>query len=83
MSRPFAAKLEVLADAEDVSRRVADWMLQIAVAKDGDFAVCLSGGSTPRRLYERLAGAPIRTHSLGRERIGSGETSDLCPAMTR
>jgi 6-phosphogluconolactonase len=60
VSRPFEAKLEVLADAEEVSRRVADWMLEIATAKKGVFAVCLSGGSTPRRLYERLAGPPFR-----------------------
>ena len=38
----------VLADA------VATWLLQKAVAQDR-FCVCLSGGSTPKRLYETLA----------------------------
>ncbi len=60
MSRAFAANLDVLADAESVSRRVADWMLDIAIAKNGIFAVCLSGGSTPKRLYEHLAAPPYR-----------------------
>ena len=32
----------------------------MAVAKEGTFAVCLSGGSTPQGLYERLAEAPYR-----------------------
>jgi 6-phosphogluconolactonase len=52
--------LEVLPDLETTSRRVADWMLELAVTKDGVFAVCLSGGSTPQRLYELLAEPPCR-----------------------
>lgn len=63
------AKVEVLADPEALSRRVADWVLELAMAKDGEFAVALSGGSTPQGLYERLAGPPyidafpwFRTH---------------------
>ncbi len=52
--------MEVLADAEDVSRRVAEWMLELATAKNDVFAVCLSGGSTPRRLYHHLAGPPYK-----------------------
>ena len=43
---------------EALSRRVAAWLLELAVAKEGTFAVCLSGGSTPQGLYEHLAGAP-------------------------
>lgn len=58
MIKPFDAKLVVLADAETLSHHVADWLLEIAIAKDGIFAINLSGGSTPRRLYERLAGPP-------------------------
>ncbi len=46
------------ADPEALSRRVAGWLLELAVAKEGTFAVCLSGGSTPQGLYERLAEAP-------------------------
>lgn len=53
-------RLEVLSDLEAMSRRVADWMLELAVAKDGIFTVCLSGGTTPQRLYELLAEPPYR-----------------------
>ena len=60
MTSPSEAKLEILADPEALSRRVADWMLELATAKDGAFAVCLSGGSTPQRLYEHLAEPPYR-----------------------
>ena len=54
------AKVEILADLEVLSRRVAAWMLELAAAKEGRFAVCLSGGSTPQRLYELLAQTPYR-----------------------
>jgi 6-phosphogluconolactonase len=53
VSGPF--KLKHFSDAEVLSQRVADWMLEIAMAKVGDCAICLSGGSTPRQLYECLA----------------------------
>lgn len=53
-------KQEILADPEALSRRVADWLLELATSKRGRFAIVLSGGSTPRRLYERLAGPPYR-----------------------
>ena len=60
MTNPFEAKLEILADPEALSHRVADWLLEMATAKDGIFAIDLSGGSTPRQLYECLAGPPYR-----------------------
>lgn len=50
------AKLEVLADPPALARRVAAWLLAAAQAKGGRFAIALSGGSTPRRLYETLVG---------------------------
>lgn len=50
-----AARLEVLANPEALAGRVADWLLAEALAKEGTFAVALSGGSTPRLLYEHLA----------------------------
>jgi 6-phosphogluconolactonase len=54
------AHLEVLADPEALARRVADWLLEISTAAGGVFALALSGGGTPRRLYELLAGPPYR-----------------------
>jgi 6-phosphogluconolactonase len=50
------AKLEVLADPQALANRVAGWLLSAALAKTDRFAVALSGGSTPRRLYGILAG---------------------------
>jgi len=60
MTGPSGARLEVLADPEALACRVADWILGALAAKQGVLAVALSGGSTPRRLYERLAGPPYR-----------------------
>jgi 6-phosphogluconolactonase len=53
-------ELEVLADAAALARRVADWLLDLATAKRGSFALCLSGGATPRTLYRLLAEAPYQ-----------------------
>src|SRR6478609_2559633 len=58
MTSPSGAKLEILADPEALSRGVAAWLLELAIAKESTFAVCLSGGSTPQRFYEHLAGPP-------------------------
>jgi 6-phosphogluconolactonase len=58
MTNLSAARVEVLADPEALARRAADWLLAAAAGKEGIFSVCLSGGSTPRRLYERLAASP-------------------------
>jgi 6-phosphogluconolactonase len=54
------AQLEILADAEALARRVADWLLAISTAAAGVFTLALSGGGTPRRLYALLAGPPYR-----------------------
>ena len=54
------AKMEILTDPQALSRRVAAWLVELAVAKEGNFAVCLSGGSTPQGLYEHLAELPYR-----------------------
>jgi 6-phosphogluconolactonase len=49
-------------DAEALARNVAEWLCALAQMQAGAFAVCLSGGSTPRRLYERLAGPEMALH---------------------
>lgn len=60
MTSPSKARLEIFADPEALSRRVADWVLEVATTKVGAFAIALSGGSTPRRLYQILAGRAYR-----------------------
>jgi 6-phosphogluconolactonase len=52
--------LEVLGDSEAVAARAAQWLLALAVETEGAFALALSGGATPRRLYEILAAPPYR-----------------------
>lgn len=57
MSKPI---IEVMADPETLAQHAADWLLGLARAKQGVFTVCLSGGSTPKRLYQLLASPPLR-----------------------
>jgi 6-phosphogluconolactonase len=54
------ARVEILTDDEAVARRAADRLLALAMGKEGRFAIALSGGSTPRRLYQLLASPPYR-----------------------
>jgi 6-phosphogluconolactonase len=42
-------------DAETLAHDLAEWLCDLARASGGTFAVSLSGGSTPRRLYELLS----------------------------
>jgi 6-phosphogluconolactonase len=58
MTDSSQATLEVFPDLDALSHHAADWLLAAARAKEGIFAVSLSGGSTPRRLYRILANPP-------------------------
>ena len=49
-------RVDIAADAEAVARRVADLLTEKALASTAQFVIALSGGSTPKRLYEILAG---------------------------
>ena len=60
MTQGPGLKVEILAGPEALARHVADWLLATAIGTAGVFAVALSGGSTPRRLYEQLAGRSYR-----------------------
>jgi 6-phosphogluconolactonase len=59
-SNPPAIAWEILPDLEALAQRVAGWLLAAARVDEGTFAIALSGGATPRRLYEVLAGPPYR-----------------------
>lgn len=54
------ARVEVLDDREALAQRVAAWLLGMVSEKGGRVSVALSGGSTPKRLYEILAGPSYR-----------------------
>jgi 6-phosphogluconolactonase len=51
--------MKVFDDAEALARNTAEWLCALARAGRRDFAVCLSGGSTPRRLYQLLGEGEI------------------------
>jgi 6-phosphogluconolactonase len=55
MSGDGAPQGRVFATAEDLAQGVADWIVERARQSRSRFAICLSGGETPRRLYELLA----------------------------
>jgi 6-phosphogluconolactonase len=77
--------------AEALAHDVAEWLCGLAQASDRVFAVCLSGGSTPRRLYECLAAPKIasrfpwnRTHWFwGDERFVPHDHRDSNYRMAR
>jgi 6-phosphogluconolactonase len=54
------ARIDVSPDPERLAHRVAQWVTDLACATPGRFSVALSGGSTPKRLYQLLASAPYR-----------------------
>jgi 6-phosphogluconolactonase len=51
---------QVFADAEALAQHAAEFLTTTLEATTGRAAVCLSGGSTPKRLYELLAAPPLR-----------------------
>jgi 6-phosphogluconolactonase len=59
-SEPSASSVEVARDPEALARLVAGWIADLAAASPERFAICLSGGSTPRRLYQLLGESPYR-----------------------
>jgi 6-phosphogluconolactonase len=81
----------VFENAEALAQGAAEWLCAKAVASKGRFAVCCSGGSTPRRLYELLAQPDIakrfpwdRVHWFwGDERFVSHDHPDSNYRMTR
>jgi 6-phosphogluconolactonase len=55
-----SAHVDVSKDPEALAYRVAGWITELAEKSQGRFAIGLSGGSTPRRLYQLLATEPFR-----------------------
>lgn len=53
-------RIDISSDPEALAHRGAQWITDLACHSSGRFAVCLAGGSTPRRLYQILAEAPLR-----------------------
>jgi len=53
-------KLIVSQNPLDLAHQVAEWMTDAALAANGPFKISLSGGSTPKTLYELLASNEFR-----------------------
>jgi 6-phosphogluconolactonase len=53
-------RIDVSPNPEALARRVAQWIVDLACAAPGRFAIALAGGSTPRRMYQLLAASPLR-----------------------
>jgi len=54
------SKITVADTPSLVAQRVAAWILAQAQAAAGPFNICLSGGSTPKLLYQLLAQPPLQ-----------------------
>lgn len=54
-----SARLTTYASPEVLADEVAAWLIRLAEQARDTFAICLSGGSTPKTLYQRLARPPF------------------------
>jgi 6-phosphogluconolactonase len=52
--------MEIFSDPATLARHVAEWMTSVALAAKSSFRVSLSGGSTPKTLYQLLASDEFR-----------------------
>ena len=84
-------QITTLADPEALAQHTASWLAERARTHENRFVVCLSGGSTPKRLFEILAAEPYgnafpwaRTHLWwGDERFVPYTDKDSNYGMTR
>jgi 6-phosphogluconolactonase len=53
--------IEIFPDPLALAHHIAEWMTQAALAAPGPFRISLSGGSTPKALYELLASDEFRS----------------------
>jgi len=56
------SKWQVSDTAEALAAHAAEWLYGLACSSTEQFAICLSGGSTPQRLYHRLASQTYSAH---------------------
>ena len=54
-------RIEIFPDPLALAHHAAEWMTQAALAAPGPFRISLSGGSTPKTLYELLASDEFRS----------------------
>ncbi len=59
--KPAVGTLRIFDDLPALSRAAADFLCETAVRKPGSVRIALSGGSTPKPMYELLGEEPIRS----------------------
>ena len=59
-SRVSSGNVTTFENPAILADEVAGWLLRLALQSGDPFSLCLSGGSTPKTLYERLAQPPFR-----------------------
>jgi 6-phosphogluconolactonase len=72
--------VHIFAGLEELSSAAADLFLELARARGGEgqtFSAALSGGATPKRLYELLA-APPRSTEIPWERVHLFQVDERC-----
>ena len=74
-----ADNVTVAADAEALARGAAAWMAKAVNESTGPFAIALSGGSTPQRLYQILAADYRNTLPWSRIHLFFGDERFLPP----
>src|SRR5947209_13167636 len=78
-----ALSVQVFDDPEQVAREAAGLFVRLsieAVSERGSFAVALSGGTTPRRIYELLASDDYCTQvSWGNVHVFFGDERTVAP----
>lgn len=86
--------IRILPNADSLAKAAADYIIEVAakaIAKSGRFSIALSGGSTPRALYQLLAAEPYikqinwqNVHFFwGDERCVPPDDADSCYRMAR
>lgn len=53
-------RIEILSDPTALAHQIAEWIVSAALAAKDAFRISLSGGSTPKKLYELLASDEFR-----------------------
>jgi len=60
VKKPEVGRLRVFEDLPALSRAAADFLCETAMRKTGPVRIALSGGETPKPMYELLAQDPVR-----------------------
>ena len=62
MASPVIPQIKVLLDLDGIAREAAERIVvasRRAIDERGEFSIALSGGKTPKRLFELLAGRTV------------------------